>query len=417
MLKSSLEVYNLNQQGSDLNFEGNINRRNYKVFEKGGAALIYLDNAATTWPKPEAVYQAVDQCMRKKGANPGRSGHHMSLMAGRIVFETRELIAQLFNIADPYQVIFTSNATEALNLGIKGLLKSGDHVITSSFEHNSVARPLERMRTQGIEVTKLPASVSQGVLPAQVEEAIQSNTRLIVLSHASNVTGVINPIREIGKIAKSRGIVFMVDSAQTAGTFSIDVQAMGIDLLAFAGHKGLLGPQGTGGLYIREGLNLIPLKEGGTGGNSELPIQPEICPDRYESGTLNTPGIAGLGAGIKFIFQESLVKIRDKERILTERLLRGLEGIPGVILYGPPRGIERAPVISLNIEGKEPSEVSFLLDKMSEIETRPGLHCAPDAHRTLGTFIQGTVRLSLGYFNTSEEVDQCLEAIGSIARE
>lgn len=355
--------------------------------------------------------------MRKKGANPGRSGHHMSLMAGQIIFETRELIAQLFNIADPYQVIFTANATEALNLGIKGLLKSGDHVITSSFEHNSVARPLERMRTQGVEVTKLPALESQGVLPAQVEEAIQSNTRLIVLSHASNVTGVLNPIREIGKIAQDRGIVFMVDSAQTAGTFPIDVQAMGIDLLAFAGHKGLLGPQGTGGLYIRENLNLIPLKEGGTGGNSEFLTQPKICPDRYESGTLNTPGIAGLGAGIGFIFQEGLMKIREKERILTERLLNGLEEIPGVILYGPPRGIERAPVISWNIEGKEPSEVSFLLDKMFDIETRSGLHCAPDAHRTLGTFIRGTVRLGLGYFNTKEEVDQCLEAIASIARE
>lgn len=378
--------------------------------------MIYFDNAATTWPKPEAVYQAVDQCMRKKGANPGRSGHRMALMAGQIVFETRELIAQLFNIMNPAQVIFTSNATEALNLGIKGLLKPGDHVITSSFEHNAVARPLERLRSQGVEVTKLLSSVNEGVLPMQVEEAIQSNTRLIVLGHASNVTGVINPIREVGKIAQDKGIVFMVDSAQTAGTFPLDVQAMGIDLLAFPGHKGLLGAQGIGGLYIREDLGLIPLLEGGTGGNSESLTQPEIYPDRYESGTLNTPGIAGLGAGIQFILQEGLEKIRTKERMLTERLWMGLEKIPGVILYGPSLPIERAPVISINIEGKEPSDVSFLLDKMFDIATRPGLHCAPDAHQTLGTFKQGTVRLSLGYFNTTEEVELCLEAISSIAR-
>lgn len=377
--------------------------------------MIYFDNAATSWPKPEAVYQAADQCMRKKGANPSRSGHHMALMAGQIVLETRELITELFNIPEPSQVIFTPNATEALNLGIKGLLKPGDHVITSSLEHNSVARPLETMRSKGIEVTKLPTSVSQGVLPSQVESAIQSNTRLIILSHASNVTGVINPIRAIGKIARDRGILFMVDSAQTAGSFPIDVQAMGIDLLAFAGHKGLLGPQGTGGLYIKEDLHLIPLKEGGTGGNSESPTQPEIWPDRYESGTLNTPGIAGLGAGIEFILQNGLEEIRAKERVLTERLLMGLEEIPGVIVYGPHHRIERAPVISFNIEGKEPTDVSFILDKIFDIASRPGLHCAPDAHRTLGTFSQGTVRLSLGYFNMIEEVDGCLEAITSIA--
>lgn len=341
----------------------------------------------------------------------------MALMAGRIINETRALIAQLFNIPEPSQVIFTSNATEALNLGIKGLLKPGDHVITGTFEHNSVVRPLERMCERGIEVTKLPASLSQGVLPVQVEEAVQSNTRLIILNHASNVTGVINPIREIGRIARDKGLVFMVDAAQSAGTLPIDVQAMKIDLLAFPGHKGLLGPQGTGGLYIRENLSLVPLEEGGTGGNSEFLTQPDLCPDRYESGTLNTSGIAGLGAGINYIFEEGLETIRRKERMLTEHLLTGLEEIPGVIIYGPPRGMERAPVVSFNITDKEPADVSFLLDKMYDIATRPGLHCAPDAHRTLGTFKHGTVRLSFGYFNTIEEVDQCLAAISAIARE
>ena len=376
--------------------------------------MIYFDNAATTWPKPEAVYKAVDKFMRELGANPGRSGHRMALAAGQIIVEARSLVAKLFNVIEPSQVIFTLNTTEALNLGIKGFLKPGDHVITSSIEHNSVVRPLETLRNLGIEVTKLPTSASSGVLPLQVEEAIKGNTKLIILSHASNVTGVINPISEIGKIARDRGILFMVDSAQTAGVFPIDVQSMCIDMLAFAGHKGLLGPQGVGGLYIRKDLLLTPLKEGGTGSNSESPLQPEKCPDRYESGTFNTPGIAGLAAGIQFLLQTGIEQFREKERILTERLLSGLKLIPRVIVYGPPLGTERASVISFNIEGMDPSEVSLIMDQSFEIATRPGLHCASDAHRAIGTLAKGTVRLSLGYFNTIDEVDKCLEAVSTI---
>lgn len=377
--------------------------------------MIYFDNAATTWPKPESVYEAVDQCMRNKGANPSRSGHLMALLAGQIVLDTRVQIAEFFNIADPLQVVFTPNATEALNLGLKGVLKPGDHVITSSLEHNAVTRPLEKLRTQGVEVTKLQTSVVEGLLPQQVEAAIQKNTKLIVISHASNVIGVIQPILQIGKIAQEKEVLFMVDSAQTAGSIPIDVLAMGIDLLVFAGHKGLLGPQGTGGLYLREDLQLDTLKEGGTGANSEDPYQPDESPERYESGTLNTPGIAGLGAGIEFINKEGIEKIREKESKLTKQLLMGLEKIPSVIIYGPDHSVERAPVVSINLEGREPSEVSYLLDKLYGIATRPGLHCAPDAHRTLGTFRQGTVRLSLGYFNTSQEVDRCIEAISRIS--
>lgn len=376
--------------------------------------MIYFDNAATTWPKPEAVYKAVDYFMREQGANPGRSGHRMALFAGQSIVEARSLIAKLFNVPDPSQVIFTLNTTEALNLGIKGLLKPGDHVITSSLEHNSVVRPLETLRNNGIEVTKLPSSGSVGVLPTQVEEAIKGNTKLIILTHASNVTGVLNPINEIGKIARDRGVIFLVDSAQTAGVFPIDVQSMFIDILAFAGHKGLLGPQGVGGLCIRKDLKLAPLKEGGTGSNSESPLQPDKCPDRYESGTFNTPGIAGLSAGLQFLLQTGIEQIREKERVLIERLLKGLEQIPKVIIYGPKLGIERASVISFNIEGLEPSEVSLIMDQSFEIATRSGLHCAPDAHRTNGTLTKGTVRLSLGYFNTIEEVDKCLEAILTI---
>ena len=261
--------------------------------------MIYFDNAATTWPKPEAVYKAVDYFMREQGASPGRSGHRMALTAGQIIAEARNLVAKLFNAPEPSQVIFTLNTTEALNLGIKGLLKPGDHVITSSLEHNSVVRPLETLLNLGIEVTKLPTSVSSGLLGRQVDEAIKENTKLIILTHASNVTGVLNPIHEIGKIARARGVLFMVDSAQTAGAFPIDVQKMCIDMLAFAGHKGLLGPQGVGGLWIRNDLQLAPLKEGGTGSHSESPLQPEKCPDRHESGTFNTPGIAGLVAGLR----------------------------------------------------------------------------------------------------------------------
>ncbi|MGI1658430.1 MAG: aminotransferase class V-fold PLP-dependent enzyme [Desulfitobacterium sp.] len=379
--------------------------------------MIYFDNAATTWPKPESVYEAVDLCMRQKGANPSRSGHTMALLAGQIVFETRVQIAEFFNIEDPLQVVFTPNATGALNLGLKGLLKPGDHVITSSLEHNAVTRPLEKLSSQGVEVTKLQASVHEGLHPQQVEAAIQENTKMIVLSHASNVLGVIQPISAIGKIAKAKGVLLMVDSAQTAGSLPIDVQAMGIDLLVFAGHKGLLGPQGTGGLYLREDLQLDTLNEGGTGANSEEPFQPEESPERYESGTLNTPGIAGLGAGIEFIRQEGLEKIREKENSLIRQLMLGLAKIPSVILYGPEPTVERAPVLSLNLEGREPSEVSYLLDRLYGIASRPGLHCAPDAHRTLGTFKHGTVRLSLGYFNTSQEVDACIEAIRKISEQ
>ena len=377
--------------------------------------MIYFDNAATTWPKPECVYEAVDQCLRNKGANPSRSGHFMALLAGQIVLNARVQIAEFFNISDPLQVVFTPNATEALNIGLKGLLKPGDHVITSSLEHNAVTRPLEKLRSQGVEVTKLPTPVQEGLHPEQVEAAIQSNTKLIVLSHASNVMGLIQPIGEIGRIAGEKGVLFMVDSAQTAGSIPIDVQAMGIDLLVFAGHKGLLGPQGTGGLYLREDLRLDTLKEGGTGANSEEPFPPEESPERYESGTLNTPGIAGLGAGIEFIKQEGIEKIREKERTLTRQLMLGLSAIPGVILYGPDPSVERAPVVSINLEGREPSEVSYLLDKLYGIASRPGLHCAPDAHKTLGTFQQGTVRLSLGYFNTSQEVEECLDAVAGLS--
>ncbi|NMA68032.1 MAG: aminotransferase class V-fold PLP-dependent enzyme, partial [Desulfitobacterium sp.] len=297
---------------------------------------------------------------------------------------------------------------------IKGILKPWDHVITSSMEHNSVTRPLAKLTQQGVEVTKLPGNSYGWLDPKEVAEGIKENTKLIVLSHASNVTGLIQPIEEIGKLARQKGILFMVDSAQTAGSFEIDVDNMNIDLLVFAGHKGLLGPQGTGGLYIRPDLQLDTLKEGGTGSNSESPLQPEESPERYESGTLNTPGLAGLGKGVEYILEVGLEKIREKEKKLTLELMKGIMEIPGTKIYGLGLKVERAPVVSFNIEGKEPSQLAYLLDQVYEIASRPGLHCAPDAHRILGTFPYGALRLSPSYFNTSQEIEKCLVAISEL---
>jgi cysteine desulfurase family protein len=380
-------------------------------------AIIYFDNAATSWPKPETVYQAVDTCLRQSGANPGRSAHRMGLDASRLVTEARSLAARLFNAPDPLRIIFTYNTTEALNLGLKGLLQPGDHVVTDSLAHNSVTRPLALLSGRGVEVTKLPASLADGVHPAQVEAAVQTNTRLIVLAHASNVSGTLNDIRAVGAIARSRGVLFLVDAAQTAGSFPLDVQAMHIDLLAFPGHKGLLGPQGVGGLYLREGLLLTPLKEGGTGSHSESPLQPEACPERYESGTLGTPAIAGLAAGLKFLMSEGIHRIREKERLLTDCLLRGLSEIPGVTVYGPPPGTERAALVSFNIQGLSPSITASILDQSFGIAARAGLHCSPEAHKALATLPEGAVRFSVGYFNTAAEVEQALNAVQSIAAE
>jgi cysteine desulfurase family protein len=323
----------------------------------------------------------------------------------------------LFNVSNPDQIIFTSNTTEAINLALKGIVKPGDSIISGSMEHNSVARPLEALKGRGVEIIKVATSPQGGINPADVEKAIQSNTKMIVLNHASNVTGTLNPIGEIGQLCRKHKIIFLVDAAQTAGNMPIDVQNMKIDLLAFPGHKGLLGPQGVGGLYISPNISPLPLKEGGTGSESQSLLQPQHLPDRYESGTPNTPGIAGLGAGVKFILQEGLEKIRDKDNILVNRLLGGLQNIPGVKLYGPSPGTERAALVSINIEGIDSLEAALILDQAFDIAVRAGLHCAPDAHKVLGTLDKGTIRLSLSYFNTEEDIDSCLAAITSLAGE
>jgi len=378
-------------------------------------SVIYFDNAATTWPKPETVYLAAEKAMREWGGNPGRSGHKLSLAAGKVIEDTRLLLARLFHAPEPDRIIFTLNTTEAINLGLKGLLKPGDHLITGSMEHNSVARPVESLKEKGIEVTKVSTSPISGINPVDIEKAIKSNTKMVVLNHASNVTGTINPIGEIGNICRKHGIIFIVDAAQTAGTVPIDVQDMNIDLLAFPGHKGLLGPQGVGGLYIYPDISPIHFKEGGTGSESRSLIQPLSSPDRYESGTPNTPGIAGLGAGVKFILDEGLEKIRLKENALINSLLEGMGKIPGLVIYGPPLGLERAAAVSINIKGVDSLEAAVILDQAFDIAVRSGLHCAPDAHRTLGTLESGTIRISPGYFNTEKDLDTMLTALASLA--
>ena len=379
--------------------------------------MIYLDNAATSWPKPESVYQTMDEFLKKKGGNPGRGSHSMATAAKETVEETRMLVARFVNSPEIKRIIFTLNCTDALNLGLKGLLKPGDHVITSSIEHNSVVRPLKKLEHQGIKITRLAPSKENGVVSAQdVKEAITEDTKLVVITHASNVNGVIQPIEEYGAVARQHNLILMVDAAQTAGKHPIDVQAGNIDLLAFSGHKGLFGPPGTGVLYVSDRVNLDSLREGGTGSYSELEEQPITLPYRYESGTVNSIGISGLGAGLKFISSEGLKRIGGREHYLVDRLIEGLSNIPGLILYTAKDSSKQAPVISLNIGGYEPGEVGAILDHTFDIKVRTGLHCAPSAHKTLDTYPLGTVRLSPGYFNTEKEIDLTIQAMEEIAR-
>ena len=381
--------------------------------------MIYMDNAATSWPKPEVVYQAMDDFMRHSGANPGRSGHRLSIESGRVIFETREALAQLFNIDDPLRIVFTKNATESLNLAINGILRPGDHAITSSVEHNSVMRPLRALEEKGTELTVIGCSAEGFLDPQEIEKAIKPNTRLIVLNHASNVVGTLLPVAEAGAIARRNGVLFCLDAAQTAGAYPIDLQSMNIDLLAFTGHKSLFGPQGTGGLCIGKGIEdiLEPWMCGGTGSRSESEYQPTFLPDKYESGTPNTVGLAGLGAGVQFVLSQRIANLRDRETGLMKLLIEGFKSIPGVILYGSGDVDKQVAVVSFNIAGSSASEVAMRLDEEYAVLCRPGLQCAPVAHQTIGTFPEGTVRLSPGYFNTEGEVEIAVKAIRQIAEE
>jgi cysteine desulfurase family protein len=381
--------------------------------------LIYFDNAATSWPKPEETYTAMDRYSRMTGGSPGRSGHRLSIEAGRIILDTREAIARLLGINDLFQIIFTMNATQALNLAVFGLLSSGDHVITSSMEHNSVMRPLRALEERGVEISVITCSPRGELDPQDVLDAIKNNTKAIYLTHASNVTGTIMPIREVGKITRDHGLTFCIDAAQTAGVLPLNIDESNIDLLAFTGHKSLYGPQGTGGLYIRKSLEkeMQPLMVGGTGSRSEFETQPDFMPDKYECGTPNGIGLAGLGAGVDFILVNGMSAIRAKEKALTQYFLDGLKPIQGVTIYSPGDAARQISIVSFNIAGVLPSEASLAFDEQFGIMSRPGLHCAPSAHRTIGTFPGGTVRFSFGYFNTEDEINQALAAVRQLSRQ
>lgn len=379
--------------------------------------IIYLDNAATSWPKPPAVWEAMERSMRESAANPGRGSHEMAVKASRVLFEARKRLARLFRISNPNDISFTLNATHALNLAIQGLLKQGDHVITTTLEHNSVRRPLEALKRRlGIEVTYISTDIQGKVSAKSIEEAITSRTRLIAITHSSNLLGSIAPIGDIGEIARRKGIKLLVDAAQSAGVIPIDVEAMRIDLLAFPGHKGLMGPQGTGGLYIHPSLELEPLMQGGTGSKSEAPEQPNIRPDRYEAGTQNTVGLAGLSEGVNFILKETTQVIHSKEQALTFELMEGLQRIPGITLLGPAIGEERTAIVSFLLEGVDPSEMAFLLDQQFGIAVRAGFHCTPLGHETAGSIETGAVRASPGYFTEKSEIVSMINAVSEINR-
>ncbi len=379
--------------------------------------IVYFDNAATSHPKPESVYRAVDHFLREIGASPGRSGPRLGLSAGRVVLEARERLARLFNLGDSSRIILTVNCTEALNLAIKGLLRPGDHAVTSSVEHNSVMRPLRRLEAEGtIELTVVPCSSVGWLDPDDLRKHLKANTRLVVVTHASNVVGTIQPVEEIGSLTRARGIRFLVDGAQSAGALPIDLDVLGVDLLAFSGHKGRLGPQGTGGLVLGEGVELVPLKEGGTGSRSQHQTQPTHLPDRYESGTLNGPGIAGLAAGLTYVEDRGVEAIEKRLKELTSLVLDELDQTPGVTIYGPRDAEQQTAVVSFTLAGADAGELAAILDRRFSIMVRSGLHCSPAAHRTIGTFrrTRGTVRVSLGPFNTAEEVHyfgRCLREI------
>jgi len=383
--------------------------------------MIYFDNAATSWPKPPGVAEAMVHFLNEVGANPGRSGHRLAVESGRIVYQTREAVAELFGAPDPLRIVFGQNATEAINLALNGLLRPGDHVITSSMEHNSVMRPLRALERQGVELTVVQCTSAGFLDPADVAAAaIRPHTALIALNHASNVVGTLLPVAEVGRIAREHDVLLLVDAAQTAGAYPIHVQADGIDLLAFTGHKSLYGPMGTGGLVIGERVDvsrLEPLKRGGTGSRSEREEQPDFLPDMCESGTPNAVGLAGLGAGLRWVRERGVDAIRAHEMMLTQRLIDGLLNIPGVTVYGGHDAARQTATVSFNIAGLDCSEVGLRLDEEYGILCRVGLHCAPAAHRTLGTFPVGTVRFGLGAFNTADEVDAALLAVARLAQE
>ena len=376
---------------------------------------IYLDNAATSFPKPKEVATAVYDFMVNNGTSSGRGSYKKAMQSDYIVYECRKLIGKLFNFDNPKKVIFTSNVTDSLNIAMRGILKENDHVITSSLEHNAVWRCLKTLeRDIKIKIDTVECSKDGITNPQDIKKYIKKDTALIVFTQASNVLGTIQPIREIGAIAREHNIPFLVDSAQSAGAMKIDVKEDNIDILAFTGHKSLLGPMGTGGLIINTDIDIKPLKAGGTGGDSAYEYQPDYYPNHLETGTSNVSGIAGLREAIKFLNKEGIENIHNKEKELTKYALEKLETVKDIEIYGPKDCEKMLSVISFNIKDKRPEDVGSILDQKYDIMLRAGLHCAPTAHSVIGTKERGTLRIGLGYFNEKEDIDKLVEALNNL---
>ena len=378
--------------------------------------MIYLDNAATTMKKPTCVITAVAEAMTCMG-NSGRGVHEASLDASRIIFDTRVKLADLFKAEDPRQIVFSANSTESLNIAIKGLLSPGDHVVTTVLEHNSVLRPLYEMQEKGIDLKIVGCHPDGSLDEDEMRSAIDDQTRAVIVTHASNLTGNVVDIEKIGRMAKAHGSLFIVDASQTAGMRPIDVQAMNIDVLCFTGHKSLLGPQGTGGMYVRSGLKIRPLLSGGSGVQTYKRHHPDQMPTALEAGTLNGHGIAGLHAALDYIQEKGLLCIQARAVSLMQRFYEGVKDLPGIKIYGDYSSMDRSPVVALNIGDMDSSEVSDELFMTYGIATRPGAHCAPLMHQALGTVDQGAVRFSFSHLNTEDEADQAILAVKEIAED
>lgn len=377
---------------------------------------IYLDNAATTFPKPDSVYRAMDEFARTRLANPGRAGHRMALASERLLDEARHVLNQFFHGEAPERFIFTLNCTDALNMAIKGVLREDDHVVTTNLEHNSVSRPLQALAEANvITLTRVPADSGGTVDPDAIRRAITPKTRLVVLTHASNVLGTVQPAQEVARISREHDVLFLLDVAQTAGIVPIDIRGWGVDLLAFPGHKSLLGPTGTGGLYVGSRVQLRPWREGGTGGDSSSPTQPREMPYYLEGGTPNVVGVAGLIAGIRFVQERGLETIHQHEMQLAERLRQWLLEHEAFEVFGHTDPHWRVATLSFRVHGWPASDVAAILDSSFDIAVRPGLHCAPYIHKALGTFPEGTVRVSLGPFNTGSDIEALCEALSQLA--
>lgn len=376
---------------------------------------VYLDDSSTSWPKPNIVLRAIENYINNIGASPGRSGHKLSLTAAREVFETREEIAALFHLPESEKVIFTANATHAINIALKGFLKKNDHVIISSMEHNSVYRPVWYLKQQGLIDYTVVGYDEKGVLKLdELRKCFKSNTKLVIIIHGSNVFGTINPVHKIGDICKEKGVAFMIDAAQTAGYMPINMMENNISLLAFTGHKKLYGPTGIGGLCINGNINIDTTIQGGTGSKSEMEAHPDFYPDKLEAGTPNTLGIVGLKAGIQYILNKGIDNIRKQQSDLKKHFIEQLNNINEVTLYIPESDEERLPIVSINIKNMVSSDLAFKLDNEYNIMVRAGLHCAPLAHKSFGTFPQGTVRFSIGGFNTEDEIHYTIESLKKI---